>query len=170
MNKYILIALSGLFALSSCRKNVYEPAPAGDWQYRAVYQPDKMIDTFSNIHGIQYGIKDGDDIVFSFSMERGTNNEVWDDEYYASVRFPVPAEGTSFSYTDAELAERHCYYSGGGAWSGYGSEALDRGTISGRKNADGSWEISIDVTLDQEDPAINSSRVVSKNTYSEGDF
>lgn len=129
------------------------------------------IDSF-NIEGrISYTVVDnGDDFVFLHSDRWGRSDEVADNEYYASIRFPVAKGQTSFSYTDAQLWEHRCYYSGTNAGIGYGQERLDNGTISGTRNDDGTWEITIDVTLKNVEQQLKTSHIKRKATFVEGEW
>lgn len=169
MKKYLLIALLGAAVFGSCRKNMSCDFPASSRDVRMVYQHRMKIDTFTHEQGTMYTVADsGNQDVFLYSNQWGTTDETFDNEYYSNVWFAVDSGLTSFSYKDSEMAEHRCYYIGSGAWSGYPNELLDRGTISGVKNADGTWNISIDVTLDKREPHFGGSEIIMEGAFAEG--
>lgn len=158
--------LAALFILlCSCSKNP-PPEPISLWQESFQYYANMQIDSMSNNGRTYYTIADsGKQDVFVYRNETGMNNEIYDDEYSLSITFPVDQGINSFSYTDGEIKKRLGHYKAGGAWAVYADTLIDKGTISGTKNNDGSWNIEIDIWLPKPDNMINTDHIMSRGVY-----
>ncbi|HYD22906.1 MAG TPA: hypothetical protein VEB40_15590 [Flavipsychrobacter sp.] len=171
MKKYSLVALLVFAALCGCRKRVSAPIQFPLWEETAVWQDSMKIDSITNMNGTFYQVAKGGDMnVFMYHNNRGMSDYVYDNDYWAALYFAVASDQMSFSYTDVELAEHYCYYTGAGGGNGYGYEVLDKGSISGTKQPGGSWNVSIDVTLKKMEPALNTSHIQLNKTFHEGNY
>lgn len=173
MRTYVIALALGVLAFTGCRKT-HDVGPQqfdNRWEEVFVYQSGMRIDSMNTQNGVNFGVvSGGNQGVFLYSYMRGMNNEMYDDEYTASVWFPVDSGATSFSYSGAQLKERRCYYTSGGAWGGYGYSTLDNGTISGTKQANGTWSVSIDITLPRKDEYTGKTKIVNTSTYEFGRY
>jgi hypothetical protein len=172
MKIYVLTLALGMIAFTGCRKKTTDVEPQlqeEKGQQMFVYKSGMRIDTINTNNGTQLRvIGGGNQDVFLYSNMLGFDNEISDDEYTTCIWFPVDSGLTSFSYTDAQLKGRRCHYIGNGAWGGYGFTSLDKGTISGIKQTDSSWNITINITLPRKDEHTGKTNIVNNAIYKPG--
>ena len=93
-------------------------------------------------------IKQGENLVFEYYFTDDDDPLIADDEYSESIRFEVPGDVTSFSYSGEDLLDckitftPYCF-----CFFDDEETAENTGTVSGERISDDRWKITVDVVF-----------------------
>lgn len=137
----LLFASICLF-ITSC--NYYHCSPEN-----FMYELDENKNSFITYDSVSqqnsYLVEDGDGLFFRYSHSGLDCNNIQDDEWGEHINFEIPMNVDSFEYTDDELATANCVYREYGSWVDHTVVRVTEGSISGERQADNSWEITVNV-------------------------
>jgi hypothetical protein len=160
MRLTVPLAIATLPLLIACKKQSSSNSPCSPETFETYYQANKTIQTSStgNESGmspapLDYDVKSGNNIVFTFNQRYADCPDVMDDEGGRKVVIEIP-EGTSAFYvansqSDCKvILDNDCF-----CYNGY-PHIIERGTISGNKIGINKWLIEATLYSDpsQTDP------------------
>jgi hypothetical protein len=171
MRKFLL-AIAVITTMTACKKNKQpQPRPTIPYEETYVYQENMRVDSTKIVSGMDYDINDsGKQDVLLYRYTTGMNNNIYDDEYTFNIWIPTDSGATKFNYVNGQLKEHLCFYESAGAWTGEPATLLDKGTIYGIKNSDGSWDVTIDVTLQRKSESEPIRQINRSGRYYKGSF
>ncbi len=102
----------------------------------------------SNVFFQHYFVEEGDFLVFQYTHAIAQCDNILDDEWAEELSFEVKDSLDSFNYTDATLNQAKCFVRESGAWVNGQTNPIMKGSISGTKQNENTWDVSIAIIVD----------------------
>ncbi|MES1197746.1 MAG: hypothetical protein ABUL41_00530, partial [Chitinophagaceae bacterium] len=131
--------------LSACNKN----NDSDSWKTveTFTFTNNKRIDTARNNTYFFVQVNPGNNIVFEYDYQKTAPSNIADGDLYQHLYFEIPSTATTFTYSDAALANASCYFLRSCFCGDVGTKPVTSGTIHGVKRSATKWTINVDLLM-----------------------
>jgi|GEM_PF-6996235 len=140
MKKFLFVV--AVLSIMGCDKEIDLDA------YAYFFSQGSQIELEENDGFATAKVNDGENVVFTYSLQREEDPSVTDSSYRESIIFEIPENLDTFLYTDRELLDQNTYFDRSCFCPSEGSIPVEKGTISGTKIDELQWNVTISISFD----------------------